>query len=84
MKLKLTAVAVALAALAPVANASVQPSFNDNAPIVGAASTIRSGVTVSVPQPSFNDNAPVTAEIATPVTGTLVSEGGTPAPSFNG
>ena len=82
MKLKLTAVAVAFAALAPVANASVQPSFNDNAPIAGAASTARSGVTVSAPQPSFNDNAPIAAETA--ATGTLVSEGGNPAPSFNG
>jgi hypothetical protein len=82
MKLKLTAVAIALATLAPVANASVQPSFNDNAPIVGAASSIRSGVTVSAPQPSFNDNAPVAAETAT--TRTMISEGGTPSPSFNG
>lgn len=82
MKLKLTAVAVAFAALAPVANASVQPSFNDNAPISGAATSTRSNVTVTAPQPSFNDNAPIAA--GTTATGTMISEGGKPAPSFNG
>lgn len=81
MKLKLTAVAVAFAALAPVANASVQPSFNDNAPIVGAAPSTRPNVTVSAPQPSFNDNAPIAETV---VTGIMISEGGKPSPSFNG
>lgn len=80
MKLKLTAVAVAFAALAPVANASVQPSFNDNAPI-GAASTARPSASgQAAPQPSFNDNAPVAAAIS----GALVAEAGIPQPSFNG
>jgi hypothetical protein len=80
MKLKLAVAAVAFAAIAPVANAAVEPSFNDNAPI-SATSTVRSGSTVkAAPQPSFNDNAPI-AEAAT---STAIAEGGQPAPSFNG
>jgi hypothetical protein len=60
MKLKLAAVAVTLAALAPVANAAVQnpqPSFNDNASIEGAASPVATRIVTTVPQnplPSFN------------------------------
>jgi hypothetical protein len=79
MKLKLAAVALALSALAPVANATVQPSFNDNAPIE-ASTAVRSAATYAGPQPSFNDNAP----IAQGATGILVAGEGKPVPSFNG
>ena len=59
MKLKLAAVAVALAALAPVANAAVQnpqPSFNDSAAIEGTSPVV-TRITTTAPQnplPSFN------------------------------
>jgi hypothetical protein len=58
MKLKLAAVAVALAALAHVANAATQPqpSFNDSA-AVESASPVVTVITTTAPQnplPSFN------------------------------
>lgn len=58
MKLKLSAVAIVLAALAPVANASVQdpqPSFNDSAAIDSASPVVTQTTTApQIPQPSFN------------------------------
>ncbi len=55
MKLKIAAVAVTLAALAPVAYAAEtpQPSFNDNAPISTKSSNVQTSNS-GIPQPSFN------------------------------
>ena len=58
MKLKIAAVAVALSALAPIAQANVanpQPSFNDAATPAGTAPVATHATTVQqLPQPSFN------------------------------
>ena len=56
MKLRLTAVAVALSALASVAQAEVSaPSFNDYSPVETAPNVADTVIVKQIPQPSFQD-----------------------------
>jgi hypothetical protein len=56
MKLRVTAAAVALSALASVAQAEVvAPSFTDSAPVESAPNVSDTVIVKQIPQPSFQD-----------------------------
>jgi hypothetical protein len=61
MKLKITAVAIALASLSSVAQADVlvQPSFNDDAYAATLPNVTQTVTVKQAPQPSFQDNSDV-------------------------
>lgn len=57
MKLRLTAAAVALSAIASIASAeTVAPSFNDAAPVESQPNVAGTVIVKQIPQPSFVDS----------------------------